>query len=234
MRNVCVVVAAIIAVASTSSLSAGAGAIRISQVYPGGGGAPDGEPQSYLTDYVELFNASGSPVDVSGWILAYGGPTPTPNYGCAGCTGQITVDTIIGPCSYLLVKVGPTNTHGSSPDVPSADLVLSAPRLDYVIGSLGLFSVTPWPSGICPTLARQDLVAWSSICNEHHSVAAPTDRTRALVRLGEGMTDTDDNQADFVVLSGPTPRNTGSPQNPLCLQTPTQPATWGRIKVIHR
>jgi hypothetical protein len=234
MRKVCILLAAIVAGASLSGLSEGAGAVRISQVYSGGGSAPSYEPQAYRTDYIELFNASGSPVDVSGWFLAYGGATDTPNYGCAGCTGLIPEDFIIGPCSYLLIQVGTPNPRGSAPDVPSPDVVLAVPDLTRSsMGSLGLFIRGP-QYGMCPTYTRVDLVAWDSYCSETRPAAGPDSRAEALVRRAGGMIDTDDNRADFELVTSPVPRGSASPQNPECLGTPTGHSTWGRLKTVYR
>jgi uncharacterized protein len=233
MRGIWVVMMALLAVASTSSPSASAGAIRISQVYPGGGPGYGLIPRSYRTDYVELFNASGLPVDVGGWLLAYGGPTTTPQFGCAGCTAVIPSSTVLGPCSYLLIKVGDTDPIGAEPDVPSPDVVVSVPNLSYLTGSLAVFSAGV-PTGVCPGFAREDLVGWTSACGESGDATSPDSLTQALLRLGDGLTDTDHNRADFIVVSNPSPRNSGSPQNQTCLQTPSLLSTWGRIKALHR
>ena len=57
-----VAVAALVLVANASFA---ANAVRISEVYSGGAGGS----ATYLRDYVELFNSSGSPVNVGGWAL---------------------------------------------------------------------------------------------------------------------------------------------------------------------
>src|SRR5882672_980167 len=93
---------------SSSNRVADSAAIRISQIYLGGGDeAVSSSP--FATDYVELFNATGTPVDVGGWLLAYGGNSATSTFGCAGCTGTLPLNTTIGVCRYLLIQVGPTS-----------------------------------------------------------------------------------------------------------------------------
>ena len=49
--------------------SAQAGDVVISQIYGGGGNA--GAP--YRQDFIELFNRSASPVDITGWSVQYAG-----------------------------------------------------------------------------------------------------------------------------------------------------------------
>ena len=47
-------------------------AVKISQVY-GGGGSASGA--TYTKDYVELYNSSCTPVSVAGWVIEYGSAT---------------------------------------------------------------------------------------------------------------------------------------------------------------
>jgi len=211
------------------------GVVRISQVYAGGG-ALTYQPQSYRTDYVELLNAGGTPVDVSGWLLEYGGATATSHFGCAGCTGVLPAGTVIQACSYLLVKVGPTNTHPSSaaPDVPAPDVVLAFPSLEGG-GPLALLSGGSILTGFCLNDPRvQDLVEWGGGSCAWGLPAPGLDLTDGLVRLDAGMSSTGDNSLDFTVVTNPVPRRSSSPANPLCLETPAVPATWGRLKTIFR
>jgi hypothetical protein len=63
--------------------------------------------------------------------------------------------------------------------------------------------------------------------------APGTTSFQALVRLAAGMTQTGNNVSDFA-LATPNPRNSSSAQNPICLQTPARPASWGNVKVLYR
>src|SRR5215470_17809365 len=67
MKKLAITFIAIVALASSAFAS---NAVRISQVYSGGG-ASTGTP-TYNKDYIELFNNSGSPVNIGDWVLEYG------------------------------------------------------------------------------------------------------------------------------------------------------------------
>ena len=73
--------------------AAGSTSVRISQVY--GGGGNNGAP--YLNDFIELFNASSSAVDLSGWSVQYAAATST-NWQATALNG-LTIQAY----GYLLV-----------------------------------------------------------------------------------------------------------------------------------
>jgi hypothetical protein len=207
-----------------------AGAISISQVYLAGG--PDAVGTSpYATDYVELFNPTGSPVDVSGWLVAYGGNNGTSSFGCAGCTGTIPPNTMIQPCRYLLVQVGPTSIAVGA-TLPPPDVVLASPSLLPGGGALALLSGGT-AIGTCPSgPALQDLVGWGAVsCHLGQGASYPVDK--ALVRLGGGMSAIGNNSLDFTVADA-NPRNSSSTPNALCLASPTLKETWGNLKSMYR
>ncbi len=207
-----------------------AGAVRISQVYSGGGSS---QAATYTTDYIELFNSSGSAVDISNWALEYG--SATGNWGSsAGNYLVFPAGASIAPCSYLLVVTGTAGT-GGAPIPISADYT-GTMNLGAANGKVGLFNALnsnlACGSEIAGTLV--DKVAWGTAnCAEGTAVAALSITTGA-VRNGGGMTDTDNNVADFTVVTNPVPRNSSSSANPDCLSTPTSSQTWGKIKVLYR
>ncbi len=215
-----------------ASVSYGAAGVKISQAYGGGGGSTG----TYLRDYVELFNSSGSPVNIGGWTIQYG--SATGNWGSS--TGNIftfPVGTTIQPCHYLLVECGAAGTAGGSLPVP-ADF--STPTTGFSMsatsGKVALFSAVnsnvPCGSELAGTL--MDKVAYGTAnCAEGTAVAALTS-TSGAVRNGGGTVDTDVNSADFTVVVAPVPRNSASPANPGCSTTPVLPATWGALKSLYR
>jgi len=77
------------------------GTIVISQLYGGGGNAG----ATLKNDYIELFNRSQSPVDITGWSLqrltAAGGAPWTSD----------TLSGVIQPGQYLLVQKGKKNYY---------------------------------------------------------------------------------------------------------------------------
>jgi len=209
--------------------TANAGAVRISQIYPRGGDQADLN-SPYRTDYVELLNSSGAPVDVGGWLLAYGGSNYSSLFGCGTCTATIPVNTVIAPCHYLLIQVG-TASEAYGATLPTPDVVLSIPNLGFT-GSLGLLT-GGIPTGTClsgPTV--EDLVGWEASCYQGAYATRPGS-SEALFRLADGMKTTGSNQADFAVAPA-SPRNSGTKPSLLCLQTPTQETTWGLLKAFYR
>ncbi|MBY0260714.1 MAG: lamin tail domain-containing protein, partial [Phycisphaerales bacterium] len=183
--------------------------VRISQIYVSGGqtGA------TYRNDFVELFNSSSSPVDVSGWALQY-----------ASTTGQFTqrVDfpaaTSIPARSYFLVRLGGTATPGAGATY-SGDF---NPTTTYDMGASGRLALvtaatpSPFQLAICPGLPRAnvaDYVGWGDgvACFEGTPIGVSPGPVTALYRIVNGCTDTDRNFNDFVANAlTPTLRTTAN------------------------
>jgi len=232
MKKLATILVAIALVALTASAAMAANQVRISQVY-GGGGASSGSP-TWNQDYVELFNSGGTAVDVSNWAVEYG--SATGNWGSATTNYfVIPAGTSIQPCSYLLIG-GSVGTAGAalSPAAdfsvsPSTSLAMSASN-----GKVGLFSSLNSNVACGSETGLVDKVAYGTgSCAEITAVAALTTTTGA-VRNNGGLTDTDNNSADFTVVTAPTPRNSHSTANAACLATPTHNGTWGSLKSIYR
>ncbi len=203
-------------------------AVRISQVYGGGGGSST----LYNSDYIELFNFSASPVNIGGWAVEYGSPTGLWGSSAANIV-NIPAGTIIQPCSYFLIQTGSAGTAGAALPV-TADLIqASGPSIGQSNGKVAVFS-TPNASVACGAeTGLIDKVAFgTSGCPEVTAVAGPSN-VQAVVRNNGGMADTDNNSTDFTVTSNPVPRNSSS-FNPTCQVTPTRSSTWGSVKAIYR
>jgi hypothetical protein len=215
----------------TASYVVAASAVRISQVYAGSANLHSTTP--YNADFVELFNSSGSPIDIGGWMLAYGTSNPTSSFGCPGCTSIFPASTTISPCSYLLIQTS-VYTDGSGASLPSIDVNFSTGPKMSGVGTLALLSAGA-ASGQCvsgPNLA--DLVGWGPVsCHEGASSAPAIPQDYAILRNTGGVADTDLNVADFSVAP-PSPRNSGAPQNTTCLGIPALGTSWGRLKFIYR
>ena len=214
-----------------ATTASAANQVRISQVY-GGGGATSGSP-AYNVDYVELFNSGGTPVNIGGWTIEYGSAT-----GLWGSSASniftFPADTFIQPCRYILVGCG-TPGSGGAPLSPAADfsggLTISATS-----GKVALFSAvnTNLACGAELPGTLVDKVSFGTAnCPEGTNVGALTN-VKAAVRNGGGMTDTDNNSADFTVVLNATPRNSASPPNGECIATPAAPSSWGAVKSIYR
>lgn len=188
--------------------------VRISQVY--GGGGSSGATATYKKDFVELFNAGSDPVDVSGWVIAYG--SATGNWASSPSNFfTLPKGTVIAPCGYLLLACGTAGTGGA--DLPVvADFVTTNINISATNGKVALFNA-PNANVACGGEAKGTVVDKVSFgtanCAEGTAVAALTNATGA-VRNGGGLIDTGDNAADFTVVSGPVPRSAASGTNPEC------------------
>lgn len=219
-------VAALAVVANVSF----AAAMRISQVYGGGGGTG---AATYTQDYIELFNFSNAPVNIGGWALEYG--SAAGNWGsAAGNYFVFPVNTIVPPCSYVLVTCGTVGT-GGAPNPVAGDF--GGPmNLSATGGKVGLFSALnanlACGSELPGTLV--DKIAYGTAnCAEGTAVGA-TSITTGAVRNGGGNTDTNNNVADFTLVTNPVPHNLASGASVNCLSVPAMNSTWGQLKSIYR
>ena len=235
MKKLVTTFCAVAALALVAQSAFAANAVRISQAYGGGGGSTG----TYLRDYVEIFNSSGSPVNIGGWSLEYG--SATGNWGSsAGNIFTFPANTIIQPCSYLLLEAGAVGTAGVAlPVVADFSTSTGGFSMSGTTGKVGLFTVvnTNLACGSEVAGSLVDKVAYgTSNCWEGAGDAPPLTSVQAAVRLNGGLTDTDNNAADFgaVATSGLTIHNAASGASQNCLTTPSMNSTWGRVKSIYR
>jgi len=230
MKKILTSVAALAVCALVASPSFAANNVRISQVY-GGGGASTGSP-TYTRDYVELFNSSAAAVNIGGWTLEYG--SATGNWGSSASNiFTFPANTLIQPCSYVLVAMTAGTAGGALPVTPDFSSTLT---MSGTSGKVGLFNAVntnlACGSELPGTLV--DKVAYGTAnCSEVTAVGVLSTTTGAVRNTG-GIDDTDNNLNDFTVVTAPVPRNSASPQNALCLPVPAQPSTWSNIKSIYR
>ncbi len=175
----------------------------ISQVYGGGGSA--GAP--YTNDYVELFNGSGSAVNLTGYSVQYADATsaswsPTPLTPVSLANG-----------SYYLVQEGSSGIAGSP--LPTPDQPLGTTDLGATAGKVALVNTATLLSGTCPLGAEVvDFVGYGATanCSEGAGPAPAPSNTTADLRGAAGCIDTNNNSADFATGT-PAPRNTSTPPN---------------------
>jgi len=221
---------ALLALCATSAFAANP--VRISQVYGGGGGSTG----TYLFDYIELFNASGSAVSIGGWSVQYGSATGTSFGSAATNIANIPAGVAIAPCSYYLIQCGASGTAGTALPV-TPDVITAGPSISATTGKLALINNQIGGnacSGNTSGAIYVDVVGFGTGNCFETAVAPGTTSTSAAVRNGGGMADTDNNSADFSISASPTPRNSQSPQNVDCLATPTSNNTWGHVKSLYR
>ena len=241
MKKIATIFAATALLALLAGSAFAANAVRISQVYGGGGGT------TVNTDYVELFNSSSVPVDISGWAVEYGSATGLWN-SFAGNAFVFPAGATIQPCSYLLLACAKGTGIGGL--VIAADY-RTATTVFNMSGTAGkVLLVTQLndnlgppapvtPGIVCGTEVGtiMDRVAWgatnvNALCFEIAPAPGTTAAT-ATFRANGGLTDTDNNSLDFAT-GVPAPRTSTAPVNPGCLVVPTVRGTWGQLKSIYR
>ena len=186
-----------LAVLGLGSAASAQAQVVISQVYGGGGNSG----ATWKSDFVELRNTGTSPVDLSGYSVQYAS--------AAGSSWQVTrLAGSIGPGGYFLVKEA--DGSGGTADLPTPD-VAGTIALSGTAGKVALSASQTALSGACPTGAA-DLVGFGSTasCFEGSAPTAAPSNTLAVLRAGDGCTDTNDNAADFST-GAPTPRNSATP-----------------------
>jgi predicted extracellular nuclease len=192
---------------SASGLAFAASDVVISQIYGGGGNV-------YSADYVELFNRSSNPVDVSGWSVQYASASGTGNFASNGISA---LSGTLQPGQYLLVRLA-TASGGSA--LPAADATgtsnLAQANGKVVLANVATGLACNGSSTPCtPAQSAQivDLVGYGTANFKEGSSTAPAaSTTTALFRAAAGCTDTDNNGADFST-GAPAPRNSASPLN---------------------
>jgi predicted extracellular nuclease len=213
------------AIASAVALLAGAvpatantagDGLVISQIYGAGGNSG----AVLNSDYVELFNPTGSPLSLSGWSIQYTSATGTGNFGATSTQLTELPNVSIGAGQYYLVRES-SGANGAA--LPTPDLTDPTPiAMAAAAGKVALVS-QPTTLGCngssTPCNASQlalivDLVGYGTGAGGANffegSGAAPTiGTTTADFRNQQGCTDTDNNAGDFTAAA-PAPRNSAT------------------------
>ncbi|MBO0798812.1 MAG: DNA/RNA non-specific endonuclease, partial [Blastocatellia bacterium] len=181
------------------SLNVRAPHVVISQIYGGGGNSG----ATFTNDFIELYNPSDATVTVTGWSLQYASATGTT------WTNKQPIGGTIAPGEYLLVQLGSGGANGSP--LPVAPNISGNLNLSATTGKVALVSDSGSLTGGCPIGSANivDFVGYgtSADCHEGSANAPAPSNTGAIFRLNNGLTDTDQNGADFTV-STPNPRRT--------------------------
>ncbi|HET6655060.1 MAG TPA: lamin tail domain-containing protein [Gammaproteobacteria bacterium] len=191
---------------ASASAHASTSGVVVSQIYGGGGNSG----AVYTHDYVEIFNAGSSTVDISGWSVQYAS-TAGSNW-----SGKSTIpaSTTLQPGQYYLLQEQSGSGTGTATE-PSYDPADGTFNMAAGHGNIALVSNDTDLSGTCPTGgAIVDFVGFgTAACHEGSGTAAAADdNTGATIRNGGGCADTDDNTADFT--AGPAaPHNSSSDLN---------------------
>ncbi len=174
--------------------------VVISQVYGGGGNSN----ASFQNDYVELYNRTSNPIDITGWTLQY-----TSADGDSWEFNRQPLGGTIGGGEYLLIALASGSVVGRPP-LPEANIA-GIINMSATTGKVALVSNFDALSGHCPT-DDPDLVDFvgygtDADCSEGLTRAPAPSNTTALFRLGNGSIDFNRNGSDFVAGT-PNPRRT--------------------------
>lgn len=182
------------------------GNVVISQVYGGGGNSG----ALWKNDYIELFNRGVTAVSLAGWSVQYASAT-----GSSWQKTDLPAFTL-APGQYFLVQqaVG----AGGSQNLPAPDATGTI-AMSATSGKLALLNVATLLSATsCPAGATVvDFVGFGTAnCAEGTAVGALSNSSAA-VRKDNGATDSDNNSADFqiVTANGFTPRNSAVSARPV-------------------
>jgi predicted extracellular nuclease len=179
--------------ACTAAFAAG-GDVVISQVYGGGGNSG----ATLKNDFIEIFNRSGSPVNVSGWTVQYASST--------GTTWQKTAlsGTIPAGGYYLIQEaIG----AGGTVNLPTPDATGTI-AMSGTSAKVALVANDVLLSGATPS-GTVDLVGYGTANFSETAAVGQLSNTTAALRNGNGCADTDNNSADFTVGT-PNPRNSAA------------------------
>lgn len=177
----------------------------ISEVYGGGGN----KNAPFTNDFIELYNPTGSAIDISGWSVEY-----FSSKGNSG--GKTTLNGSIPAGGYYLIQEG-GGGDGDPLPTPDAEGGLS---MSGSKGSVKLYDA----SG-----AEVDLVGYGEASLSEGSPTSSLSNTTSAQRDDSG-TDTDDNAADFSAAA-PTPNSGGgatAPEDP----QPAEPGSTATIPEI--
>ena len=190
--------------------------IRISQIYTRGG-----EPGStFQNDFIELFNRGNVDVDINGWTLNiknFSGTPPIIQISSSGIKFFNPNGIVIGPGKHFLLKFGGSGTGGQPINISDANL--NPFPISDTGGEIALIAKDQsLPFGYCPaapdlTGVVVDYVGYGiAICFENTVTLAPGP-DKALMRVGNGCTDNNDNLGDFSFVT-PNPRSRSDAATP--------------------
>ena len=176
--------------------------IVISQIFGGGGNA--GAP--YRNDFIEIFNAGNTTVNLAGWSIQYASATAS-----TWSTTPLNPITLSPGQYYLIQEAGGSNSAQLPAPDATGTIAMAAGS-----GKVALVKTTTALTGTCPSDPNiVDLVGYGSTANCFRgSAPAPgASNTNAAARKTNGCTDTRNNASDFA-LATPNARNTVAPVNP--------------------
>lgn len=207
--------AAGLVLAPSAALAAPDGSgVVINEVYGGGGNSG----AAFQNDFVELYNPTGTAIDLGGLTIDY-------KSAGGGSGGTVALEGTIDAQGYFLVQLAAGNGNGQP--LPAADQVAASPNLSGSTGRVYLHEGTgqyaPTTGDLAGADGLVDMIGWGggAVAFEGAPAAGTANATSA--QRAEAGVDTDDNAADFVVAA-PTPQASGTaPEEPEEPEEPTEP-----------
>ncbi|MFT3908618.1 MAG: lamin tail domain-containing protein [Ferruginibacter sp.] len=190
--------------------------VRISQVY-GGGGNPGA---TYLRDFVEIYNAGTTTVDISNWSIQYASATGPVAPGDWAVTG-IPAGNSIDPGKYFLIALASGGAAGVA--LPTPDFLNNGINISNTAGKIALVTNATALNGTtgCSGGSVIDVIGYGAAATCFETAFAVTtgiDNTMSQFRGSNGCDETNDNSADFSIGTV-NPRNSASAANS-CIASP--------------
>ena len=198
--------------------------IVISQVYGGGGNSG----ATYNQDFVELFNASSSSIDISGWTIQYNSAGGTN----AWLSATIPAATPAIPAGkYFLIAIGNPGTNGVALPL-TADFSTTVFNLSGTAGKVAIVNTAATLTGAsgCSTAGVVDVIGYGTTANCSETAPFPATgitAAQSIFRKNNGCTDANNNSADLELLSV-SPRNSSTAAN-TCTAGPSPSLVVGTI-----
>lgn len=188
--------ATVFAVPGTAAAVDAASPVVINEVYGGGGNSG----AQYKQDFVELYNSSSAPVDLSGWSLQYASTSGT-SWQRTNLTGSVPAK------SYYLI--GQAVGNGGSLDLPTPNVTGTIP-MSGSGGKVALVNSQTTLAGCAAACSSApsvvDFVGWGSANDAAGGAAAPGTSNPESVSRNAQHANTGNNAADFALLNPPTPQ----------------------------
>ena len=186
-------------VAPTASAATGGSNVVINEVYGGGGNSG----AKFTHDFVELYNPTDAPIDLTGWTVTQRSTSDTGN-------GSATLSGSIPAKGYYLIQ-GAKGNGGTEP-LPTPDAIGKGLTFG---GSGAIARIIDSNSNVV------DLVGWGGAKPSEGSPAGKTKNSESVQRKEVGV-DSDNNANDFIVAE-PTPQNSGNAGETPVDPTPEDP-----------
>ena len=187
-------------IAPQAAMAADGPAVVISQIYGGGGNS--GAPLTH--DFVELFNRSLEPVDVTGWSVQYASAAGT-SWGVTPLTGAV-----IPAGGYYLVRMAGGTTGAALPEHDaSGTTTMSASEGKVILArttaSMGAVAC-PTDANVVDRVSYGNANANANACTTVWGFTSALNNTTAALRNDSGCAYTGSATTDFT-RGAPMPRN---------------------------